>query len=99
MLLSSGIGLTLPNNVFTSPVSLAFATFSQAREVADVVVLIGERQTHPIREGLLLKGFDKEKIIVFNDVRDAYPFISNLALDDEVYALFENDLPDTFNEK
>ncbi len=68
-------------------------------EVADVVVLIGERQTHPIREGLLLKGFDKEKIIVFNDVRDAYPFISNLALDDEVYALFENDLPDTFNEK
>ena len=47
---------------------------------------------------LALKGFDKNKIVVFNDVRDAYPYISNLALNEEVYALFENDLPDTYNE-
>ena len=71
----------------------------QISEVADYVVLIGEKKTKPIYEGLLEKGFDKDKIIVFNDVRDAYPFIGELARKNEVYALFENDLPDTYNEK
>ena len=66
---------------------------------ADMVILVGEKKTKPIKEGLLEKKFDKEKIIVFNDIRDAYPIINNLGLDHEVYALFENDLPDTFNEK
>lgn len=73
----------------------------QIARVADYVVLIGEHKTKPIREGLLSKGFDKEKIVVFNDVRDAYPFIGELATstkNSEVYALFENDLPDTYNE-
>jgi len=71
----------------------------QIAEVADYVVLIGEKKTIPIKEGLLTKGFDKEKIIVFNDVREAYPFVSQLARTTDVYALFENDLPDTYNEK
>ena len=70
----------------------------QIAEVADYVVLIGENKTKPIKEGLLTKGFDKEKIIVFNDVRKAYSFIGALTGNEEVYALFENDLPDTFNE-
>ena len=70
----------------------------QIAEVADYVVLIGENKTKPIKEGLLTKGFDKEKIIVFNDVRKAYSFIGTLTGNEEVYALFENDLPDTFNE-
>ena len=67
-------------------------------EVADYVVLIGEKRTKPIREGLLTSGFDKDKIIVLNDVRSAYPFIDTLTGKEEVYALFENDLPDTYNE-
>ena len=71
----------------------------QIAEVADLVILIGEKKTLPIREGLLTKKFDKEKIIVFNDVRDAFPYIGKIANEKEVYALFENDLPDTFNEK
>ena len=71
----------------------------QISEVADEVILIGEKRTKPIREGLMTKGFDKDKIIVFNDVRDAYPYIRKKATNKEVYALFENDLPDTFNEK
>ena len=71
----------------------------QIAEVADYAILIGEKKTLPIKEGLLNKKFDKDKIIVFNDVREAYPFIGELALNKEVYALFENDLPDTYNEK
>lgn len=70
----------------------------QIANVADYVVLIGENRTKPIKEGLLAKGYDKDKIVVFNDVRDAYPFIGELAVKKEVYALFENDLPDTYNE-
>ena len=70
----------------------------QIAEVADYVVLIGEKRTAPIKEGLLDNKFDKDKIIVFNDVRDAYPFISTLVNKKDVYALFENDLPDTYNE-
>ena len=73
----------------------------QIAEVADIAVLIGEKKTKPIKDGLLKKGFDKEKIVVFNDVRESFPFIMAEAekSDKEVYALFENDLPDTFNEK
>ena len=71
----------------------------QIAEVADLAILIGEKKTKPIKAGLLKKGFDKEKIIVFNDVRESFPYIMELANDKEVYALYENDLPDAFNEK
>ena len=70
----------------------------QISKVADLVILIGKNKTIPIKEGLLKKGFDKDKIIVFNDVREAYPIIGKIAINKEVYALFENDLPDTYNE-
>ena len=71
---------------------------TQIADVADYAVLIGESKTKPIYDGLIEKGFDKDKIVIFNDVRDAYPFISSLTGKEEVYALFENDLPDTYNE-
>ena len=70
----------------------------QISEVADYVILVGQKKTLPIKQGLLTKGFDKERIIVFNDVREAYPFIGQISNNKEVYALFENDLPDTYNE-
>ena len=58
----------------------------QIAEVADYAVLIGENRTKPIKEGLLSKGFDKEKIVAYNDVRDAYPFIGELARKKDVRA-------------
>ncbi|MCI8347284.1 MAG: UDP-N-acetylmuramoyl-tripeptide--D-alanyl-D-alanine ligase [Bacilli bacterium] len=73
---------------------------SQIAGVADYAVLIGEQHTKPIYEGLIENGFDKENIIVYNDVRTSYEFINQLASQNkkDVYALFENDLPDTYNE-
>lgn len=72
---------------------------TQIAQVADYAVLIGEKRTKPIYEGLLSKGFDKDKIIVFNDVREAYAFINSLSDGkNDIFALFENDLPDTYNE-
>ncbi len=67
--------------------------------VADYAILIGEKRTKPIYEGLLMQGFDKDKIIVFNDVREAYAFINSIYNGkQDIFALFENDLPDTYNE-
>ena len=43
--------------------------------------------------------YPKKKIHIINDVVDAYQLIYDLKGKEEVFALFENDLPDTFNEK
>ena len=40
-----------------------------------------------------------DHVIVYTDVKEAYNFIRGIKTKDEVYALFENDLPDTYNEK
>ena len=66
-------------------------------EVCDYVILIGEKQTKPIYDGLIDNKFDKKKIFVLNDVRDAFPLMNKLS-DQNTYVLLENDLPDLFNE-
>ena len=66
-------------------------------EVCDYVILIGEKQTKPIYDGLIDKKFDKKCIFVLNDVRDAFPLMNRLA-NDKTFVLLENDLPDLFNE-
>lgn len=67
-------------------------------DVADYVILIGERKTLPIRKGLENKKFDNNKVIVYNDVREAYKYIQSINTNQDVFALFENDLPDTYSE-
>ncbi len=73
----------------------------QIADQADYVVLIGEEKTKPIYNGLLESGFNKDKITVYNDVRCAYTYINELKMKEkkDIYALFENDLPDTYNEE
>ena len=66
-------------------------------KVCDYVILIGEKQTKPIYDGLVEDKYDDKKIFVLNDVRDAFPLISKLAKG-TTYVLLENDLPDLFNE-
>ncbi len=66
--------------------------------VADYVILIGEKMTKPIYEGLIEKKYKKDKIYIFNDVKEAFPLIEKLKGKSDIYALFENDLPDNYNE-
>ena len=66
-------------------------------DVADVVILVGETQTKPIQDALKDKKYPKGQIFVLNDVRDAFPIMNKLALED-TFVLLENDLPDLFNE-
>ena len=71
----------------------------QIAKKADYVILIGEKITKPIYNGLIDAGFKKDNIHILNDVVDSYPLVRKLAGKKEVYALYENDLPDSYNEK
>lgn len=70
----------------------------QISAVADYVILVGEKQTKPIYDGLMAKKYDKDRIIITNDVRQTYILVSKLKGSKDIYALYENDLPDTYNE-
>ena len=71
----------------------------QIADVANKVILIGEKRTKPIYDGLIKAGFKKDNIYISNDVREAYTILNKLKGKKEMYALFENDLPDTYTEK
>ena len=71
----------------------------QIADVADKVILVGESKTKPILEGLKEAKFNEKDIEVINDVREAYKILNKMNSKKDVYALFENDLPDTYNEK
>ena len=68
--------------------------------VCDYVILVGEKQTKPIYNALIDSKYDKKKIFILNDVRDAFPLMNRLSgkEDKSTYVLLENDLPDLFNE-
>jgi UDP-N-acetylmuramoyl-tripeptide--D-alanyl-D-alanine ligase len=70
----------------------------QIADVADYVILIGEKRTKPIYNGLIERKFREDNIKVLNDVRDAYTLLNTLKDNRDLYALFENDLPDTYTE-
>ena len=67
-------------------------------DVADLTILVGEKQTKPIKDGLLSKKYDEDKLKVVNDVKEAIK-IAQTYFNEEVYILLENDLPDIFNER
>lgn len=70
----------------------------QISDVADKVILIGEKKTKPIYEGLIEKKYKKENIYVLNDVKESYSLIKTFKSKKDIFALYENDLPDTYNE-
>ena len=68
-------------------------------ESVDYVILIGEKKTKVIYDALIDNKFDKDNIFILNKVADAYNVINALKEDGvDIYALFENDLPDVYME-
>ncbi|MDZ7683593.1 MAG: UDP-N-acetylmuramoyl-tripeptide--D-alanyl-D-alanine ligase [Fodinibius sp.] len=63
----------------------------------DLVILVGQNQTRAIREGIKSTGFDMSKVIVERSLYDANRTMHNFAEEGDV-VLYENDLPDSFNE-
>ncbi len=64
----------------------------------DLAILVGKEQTKPIQNGIKDAKFDKDKLVVVNDVKEAISIAQNYTKE-KVYILLENDLPDLFNEK
>lgn len=66
-------------------------------KVCDFVILVGEKRTKPIYNGLMEMGYNKDNIFVVNSLDEATSRIQNIAKPKDV-VLFENDLPDNYNE-
>ncbi len=68
----------------------------QAAAVCDYIILVGEKQTHAIKEGALEAGFDKERLFVKNALGEATALMYELDAGREKVILLENDLPDNY---
>jgi UDP-N-acetylmuramoyl-tripeptide--D-alanyl-D-alanine ligase len=66
-------------------------------KVCDKVILVGEKQTKPIQDGLMSVKYDSKKLHIVNDIKDAFGIINKMD-EESIYVLLENDLPDIFNE-
>lgn len=67
-------------------------------KVCDFVVLVGKSKTLPIYSGLQAQAYDEEKIYRVNTLSEATTLLGQILRAGDV-VLFENDLPDTFNEE
>ncbi len=69
----------------------------QAAETAELVVLIGSRQTKPIYDGLLACGFDINRIIVAEELMSGIQAAERFETGGRQRVfLLENDLPDNY---
>lgn len=67
-------------------------------KVCDIAILVGKKRTTPIYNGLKRKEFNESNLYVVNSLDEASELMKTLTKVGDV-VLFENDLPDTYNEK
>ena len=70
----------------------------EAAEVCDLVILVGPIQTKPILDGLKAAGYPSQQIIVTRNLEEVKQHLATQVQAGDV-VLFENDLPDTYNEE
>jgi len=63
----------------------------------DYVLLINERRTASLKNGLLAGGMNMDRVTVFPSLEKARVYLNKIA-DDKAVVLFENDLPDHMEE-
>ena len=71
-----------------------FGTY--AADCCDWILLVGEKHTAPIREGILSKGFPEGNCRTFGKVEEAIDFAYRIRGEGHKYILLENDLPDNY---
>ncbi len=69
----------------------------QAAAVCDYIILVGKKHSQPLQDGLAESAFPPERYYVASDLADASSQLAKIAKPGDV-VLFENDLPDTYNE-
>ena len=66
-------------------------------DCVDIAILVGKKHVEPIREGLLENGFNEDYIVRVNTLTEASEILPKYTTPGCV-VLFENDLPDNFDE-
>ncbi len=69
----------------------------QIAEHVDYAILVGPKQTLPIQEGLKNKNYPEDRLYIARNLTDANQHLMKIAKAGDV-VLYENDLPDTYNE-
>ena len=69
----------------------------QIAESCDAAILVGPRHTKPILQGMLKQGFDESKVLTVTTLEEATAHIRDFVSAGDA-VLFENDLPDNYNE-
>lgn len=65
----------------------------------DYVILVGKKRTKIIYEALIKEKFNVDNIFVINKVSDSFKIVDALKEENKnIYALYENDLPDIYTE-
>ncbi len=75
---------------------LNFEFGSYAAQCCDMIVLIGKKQTFPIKEGVESSSFPAEKLLVFEEFTEAMKTLYAMKTDKKKIILLENDLPDNY---
>lgn len=68
------------------------------KDTTDVVILVGEKITKPIKDGLKEVKYNEKNIYVVKSTKEAFALVNSLSIGKETYCLIENDLPDIYNE-
>jgi UDP-N-acetylmuramoyl-tripeptide--D-alanyl-D-alanine ligase len=69
----------------------------QAADACDFIILVGPKRTIPIQEGLKSKNYPPNRLFVARNLAEAVQKMQAIT-DEGSVVLFENDLPDTYNE-
>ncbi len=67
-----------------------------AADCCDMIVLIGKKQTLPIKEGVEARGFNKDRLLVFDEFTEAMKALYAMKTEKRKIILLENDLPDNY---
>lgn len=68
----------------------------QIAKVADYAILVGKNQTIPIQEGINKENYDKEKLFIVDNIKEALDIAYKIKADKQKAILLENDLPDNY---
>ena len=70
----------------------------QIAKVCDYVILVGDKQTRSIQDGLRLVNYDIHKVLITNDINEVKQIINNIKTEEKKIILFENKLSDIYRE-
>lgn len=65
--------------------------------VCDYIILVGKKHSKPLFDGVTAAGYPSAQLFVANDLNEARSRLAQV-VEPEAVVLFENDLPDTYNE-